>query len=98
MAVFRQCVLSVFMQNLVVDSIYRIDNQTKLQEDFQFIFTALSTLGHDMDTMIDCSDVIPAPKPANFGPARFPAGKTRKDVEQAVSVSGLCYCSISHCR
>ena len=40
-----------------------------------------------MDQMIDCSDVIPAPKPVNFGPARFPAGKTHSDIEQAVSRS-----------
>ena len=63
-----------------------IDNQTKLQEDFQFIFTAISTLGQNMTEMIDCSDVIPAPAPVNFGATRFPAGKTIKDVEAAVSI------------
>ena len=62
-----------------------IDNQTKLQADFQFIFTAISTLGQNMDDMIDCSDVIPAPAPVNFGATRFPAGKTIRDVEAAVS-------------
>nr|P11542.2 RecName: Full=Ligninase H2; AltName: Full=Diarylpropane peroxidase; AltName: Full=LG4; AltName: Full=Lignin peroxidase; Flags: Precursor [Phanerodontia chrysosporium]CAA33621.1 lignin peroxidase [Phanerodontia chrysosporium] len=60
-----------------------VNNQTKLQEDFQFIFTALSTLGHDMNAMTDCSEVIPAPKPVNFGPSFFPAGKTHADIEQA---------------
>ena len=62
-----------------------VNNQTKLQEDFQFIFTAIATLGQDMDSLIDCSDVIPAPKPQNFGPTRFPPGKSNKDIEQAVS-------------
>ena len=37
-----------------------------------------------MDSLIDCSDVIPAPKPQNFGATRFPAGKTNADIEQAV--------------
>ena len=61
------------------------DNQTKLTSDFQFIFTAIATLGQDMDSLIDCSDVIPAPKPQDFGATRFPAGKTNADIEQAVS-------------
>lgn len=38
-----------------------------------------------MNAMIDCSDVVPAPKPANFGPPTLPAGKTHNDIEQAVS-------------
>lgn len=62
-----------------------IDNQEKLQSDFQFIFANLSTLGHDMTTMIDCSEVLPVPAAFN-GQAMFPAGKTMDDVEQAVSV------------
>ena len=60
------------------------DNQDVLQENFQAIFTSLTTLGHNVDNLIDCSEVIPASKPANFGPAQFPAGKTMDDVEQAV--------------
>ena len=65
--------------------IFSTDNQTKLTSDFQFIFTAIATLGQDMDSLIDCSDVIPAPAPQNFGTTRFPAGKTNADIEQAVS-------------
>ena len=61
------------------------DNQTKLVADFQFIFTAIATLGQDMDSLIDCSDVIPAPAPQNFGDTMFPAGKSLADVEPAVS-------------
>ena len=61
-----------------------VDDQQKLQESFGFIFTMLSTLGHDMNDMIDCSDVIPTPKPFT-GRAFFPAGTSLKDVEQAVS-------------
>ena len=53
-------------------------------DDFQFIFTALTVLGHDQNAMIDCREVIPAPK-AFTGRAFFPAGPSRQDVEQAVS-------------
>ena len=66
------------------------DNQTKLQADFQFIFTAIATLGQDMDALTDCSDIIPAPKAQNFGASVFPAGKSLADVEQAVG-----YCALS---
>ena len=68
------------------------DNQDVLQENFLAIFTSLTTLGHNVDNLIDCSEVIPASKPANFGPAQFPAGKTMDDVEQAVGFQ-LCACS-----
>nr|AAD46494.1 lignin peroxidase [Phanerodontia chrysosporium] len=60
-----------------------VNNQSKLTSDFQFIFAALSTLGHDMTTMTDCSDVIPISKPLRGDSARFPAGKSMKDVEPA---------------
>lgn len=87
MAIVRQYVLSLsyFRMGECQYQSRRADNQTKLQSDFQFIFTALNTLGHDMNAMIDCSEVIPAPKPVNFGPATLPAGKTHNDIEQAVS-------------
>ena len=49
------------------------DNRTKLTADFQFIFTAITTLGQDtVDSLIDCSDVIPAPAPQNFGTTPLP--------------------------
>ena len=64
------------------------DNQTKLQSDFQFIFTALSTLGHDMTTMLDCSDVIPQPPPFT-AQATFPAGLSNKDIEQSCATAAF---------
>ena len=67
------------------------DNQQKLTDDFQFIFTALTQLGHDPNAMIDCSEVIPIPKdltPEQLTPM-FPAGKTNADVEQAVRLFRL---------
>ena len=62
------------------------DNPSKLTSDFQFIFTALTVLGQDQNSMIDCSEVIPAPKPFTGSQfSFFPAGTSSEDVEQAVS-------------
>ena len=58
-------------------------DQDKLQNRFQFIFEAMGQLGHDPATLIDCSDVLPIPAALPNTP-HFPAGKTNKDVEQAV--------------
>lgn len=58
-------------------------DQDKLQNRFQFIFEAMGQLGHDPNDLVDCSDVLPVP-PALKTTAHFPAGKTNKDVEQAV--------------
>lgn len=46
----------------------------------------LSILGHNIDDMVDCSDVIPIP-PTFTGKATFPAGLSHNDVEQAVRPS-----------
>ena len=63
----------------------RPDNQPKLVADFQFIFVNLTQLGQDPNAMIDCSEVIPAPKPLlGDGQSFLPAGKTMNDIEQAV--------------
>jgi hypothetical protein len=46
----------------------------------------MAIIGHNPANLIDCSDVIPAapPLPSGAGP-HLPAGKTQKDIEQAVS-------------
>jgi cytochrome c peroxidase len=44
----------------------------------------MAVIGQNTKTMIDCSDVIPVPKPV-IGKPHLPAGKTMKDIEQAVS-------------
>ena len=63
-------------------------DQDKLQNRFQFIFEAMGQLGHDPATLTDCSDVLPIPAALPNTP-HFPAGKTNKDVEQAVSALGF---------
>nr|ARA74331.1 manganese peroxidase 2 [Physisporinus sp. PF18]ARA74333.1 manganese peroxidase 2 [Physisporinus sp. PF18] len=59
-----------------------VNNQAKLQNRFQAVMLKLSTLGHNTDDMVDCSDVIPIPPPFT-GQATFPAGLSHADVEQA---------------
>ena len=95
MAVLRRYVASLFLALCIrrPDTLLA-DNQDKLTSDFQFIFTALTQLGHDPNAMIDCSEVVPAPKPFN-GQATFPAGKTAADVEQAVSAP-FAHCAVPH--
>lgn len=63
------------------------DNQEKLQSAFAAAFKRMSVIGHDINQMIDCSEVIPEPKPGSGKPATLPAGKTMNDIEQAVSDS-----------
>ena len=43
----------------------------------------LSVLGHDVNTMVDCSELIPVP-PTFTGQPHFPAGLSHADIEQAV--------------
>ena len=62
------------------------NDQEKFQETFPDVFGRLGLLGVDQSTLIDCSEVIPQPPPlpASVRP-HFPAGKTRADVEQAMT-------------
>ena len=48
---------------------------------FEAVMAKLAVLGHDPRTLIDCSDVIPQPKPAKSNVAILPAGKHRSDIE-----------------
>ncbi|KAI0081249.1 melanin-decolorizing enzyme [Panus rudis PR-1116 ss-1] len=59
-----------------------VNNQEKMANAFKAAMLKLSVLGHNINDMVDCSEVIPVPK-ANTKPATFPAGLSNKDVEQA---------------
>lgn len=61
------------------------DNQAKLQSAFKAAFLKMSVLGHDINDMIDCSEVIPEPPTTPVAAAHLPAGATMNDIEQAVS-------------
>lgn len=61
------------------------DNQAKLQSAFKAAFKKMAVLGHNINDLIDCSEVIPVPKNVAVKPAHLPAGNTLNDIEQAVS-------------
>ncbi|KAF8881777.1 manganese peroxidase 3 [Infundibulicybe gibba] len=63
-----------------------VNNQAKMQTDFKAAMRKLSLLGQNENRMIDCSEVIPVPKPLTTKP-HLPAGKTRADVQAACAFS-----------
>ena len=75
-------------------------NQKKMSHDFAQVMAKVSTLGQDTRKLVDCSDVIPIPKPLRMTKvsAKLPAGYTVDDVEGSVSDS-CCVCltiTLSH--
>ena len=52
---------------------------------FEKVMKKMAVLGHNPALLTDCSEVIPIPSPAKVNIATFPAGKSRADVQHAVS-------------
>lgn len=71
------------------------DNQAGFQNAFRAAMQKMAIIGHDRDALVDCSDVIPVPKPlpASAGPHLLP-DTTHGDIEQAVRCSDSLYISI----
>ena len=63
-----------------------VNNQDGMSKAFRDAMAKLAVLGQDTSNMIDCSEVIPEPKPlpAANSHSVFPAGFTNADVDQAV--------------
>ncbi|KAI0031537.1 manganese peroxidase 3 [Vararia minispora EC-137] len=59
-----------------------VANLAHMTQTFSSAFAKMQVLGQDVSQMVDCSEVIPIPKPFT-GQAMFPAGITQNDVEQA---------------
>lgn len=59
-----------------------------MTSSFAAAYAKLQVMGQDVSNMVDCSDVLPIPKPFT-GQATFPAGQNHNDVEQAVSLHGV---------
>ncbi|KAI0305583.1 manganese peroxidase 3 [Multifurca ochricompacta] len=57
-----------------------VGNEDAVKFAFKFEMAKLSVLGQDTSKLIDCSDVIPVPKPFT-GTAHLPAGASLSDVE-----------------
>ncbi|KAK7052082.1 peroxidase [Favolaschia claudopus] len=60
--------------------------QANLQAKFRAAMSKMAIIGQKRANMIDCSDVIPVPKPV-VGKPHLPAGKTMNDIEQACATS-----------
>jgi len=54
-----------------------------MTNSFVAAMAKLSVLGQDPKTLIDCSDVIPVPKPFT-GTAHLPAGSKLQDIQASV--------------
>ncbi|KAI0630399.1 fungal ligninase [Trametes polyzona] len=49
---------------------------------FQFVFHDLSILGQDINSLVDCTEVVPIPADPQ-GVTHFPAGLSVADIDQA---------------
>jgi hypothetical protein len=65
---------------------YTLDNQKKMNRDLVAAISKLSILGQNSIELIDCSDVIPVPKPLppRSKSAAFPNGGMFDDIEVTV--------------
>lgn len=87
LAIFRQSVSLSLPPEVMRRSLNAIppDNQAKMQTEFRAAMAKLAVIGQNPAKMIDCSDVIPVPKPV-VGKPHLPAGLSMADIEQAVSL------------
>ncbi|KAI8976663.1 manganase peroxidase [Trametes punicea] len=65
-----------------------VNNQAKLQSAFKAAFRKMTVLGHNVNDLIDCSEVVPVP-PAPASNAHLPAGLTHNDIEQACATAAF---------
>jgi hypothetical protein len=71
-----------------------------MSKAFRDAMAKLAVLGQDTSNMIDCSEVIPEPKPlpAANSHSVFPPGFTNADVDQAVPFFPRCVeCFTNNC-
>ncbi|EKM55989.1 uncharacterized protein PHACADRAFT_144982 [Phanerochaete carnosa HHB-10118-sp] len=58
-----------------------VNEQDFMVSSFQAAFAKLAVLGHNPSKLIDCSEVVPTPKPAVNKPATFPATTGPQDLQ-----------------
>lgn len=58
-----------------------VNEQQFMMASFKAAMSKLAILGHNRNSLIDCSDVVPAPKPPVNKPASFPATTGPKDLQ-----------------
>ncbi|KAI0061053.1 manganese peroxidase isozyme precursor [Artomyces pyxidatus] len=62
-------------------------NHNQMVSKFESVMKRLATVGHNPADLIDCSEVIPIPKPANFGAATLPAGSSLSDIDASCAAT-----------
>ncbi|KAK7052089.1 peroxidase [Favolaschia claudopus] len=65
-----------------------VGQQAKMQNEFKAAMAKLAVIGQDSSKLVDCSDVIPVPKPV-VGTPHLPAGASMKDIEQACATAAF---------
>ncbi|EJF61830.1 manganese peroxidase [Dichomitus squalens] len=58
-----------------------VDKQDFMASSFKAAMAKLAVLGHNTNDLVDCSAVVPQPKPAVVPSAAFPATKSAADLE-----------------
>jgi manganese peroxidase len=58
-----------------------VNEQEFMAASFKAAMSKLAILGHNRNSLIDCSEVVPVPVPAVNKPASFPATTGPKDLE-----------------
>ena len=66
-----------------------VANQQLMMSNFQTVMKKLAVVGQDVNSLVDCSDLIPSPPPAVKQHATFPAGTNAQDVQQACAQSAF---------
>ncbi|EJD02558.1 manganese peroxidase 2 [Fomitiporia mediterranea MF3/22] len=66
-----------------------VDNQQLMMNNFRSAMMKLAVIGQDTNSLVDCSEVIPAPLPPVNKPASFPAGTDQTDVQQACTATAF---------
>ncbi|KAF8153853.1 manganese peroxidase 1 [Crassisporium funariophilum] len=59
-----------------------VDNEARMTSEFRAAMAKMQVLGQDTRRMVDCSDVVPVPKPFT-SQIKFPASFTKQDVQIA---------------
>ncbi|GJJ15801.1 hypothetical protein Clacol_010079 [Clathrus columnatus] len=64
-----------------------VNEQEKMMAAFKAAMAKLAVVAQDVNSLVDCTDVLPPPLPPKAKPATFPATKTRADIQQACLAS-----------
>jgi len=73
-----------------------VNQQEFMASSFQSAFQKMAVLGSNPNDLIDCSDVIPTPKPAVNKPASFPATTGPEDLQLTCTTAKFPTLSVDH--